>query len=259
MEPAGVKTRRKQAIEIVREANDLLLDCHGKSIVFDWKGTNDLKTAADDASERFICGRIRELFPDDAILAEEGTIVAGNKLVWFVDPLDGTWEFRLGFSSYFAVSIGVGVGKTALFGIIGLPARGEIYYSRPEVAFCNDRVISVVAPDESAHAVLLLHGGKVTENKVRIAQMEQRLIGNMAPIPYVGSAATCLALVASGRANAYVGIGMDPWDLAGGVPICVAAGGKATKLDGTPWQFGDRDAVLSHPDFHDWIIEETNK
>ena len=55
----------------------------------------DPVTMADKESHTLISKRIKELFPQDQILSEEGSHkdIDFSKRVWIVDPLDGTKEF----------------------------------------------------------------------------------------------------------------------------------------------------------------------
>jgi myo-inositol-1(or 4)-monophosphatase len=84
------------AIEIAREAGALLLDEFGKPAGFEYKGGSsfDLVTVADRRSEELIVERLRTLFPQHAIVAEEGGgRESKSDYRWFVDPLDGTTNF----------------------------------------------------------------------------------------------------------------------------------------------------------------------
>ena len=58
------------AIEIAREAGQLLMAHRG--VGFELKGTFDLVTAADRASEQLVIKRLQERFPEHGIVAEEG-------------------------------------------------------------------------------------------------------------------------------------------------------------------------------------------
>ena len=59
------------AAGIAREAGALLMEYRG--VAFELKGEYDLVTAADRASEKLIVERLRKLFPDHGIVAEEGS------------------------------------------------------------------------------------------------------------------------------------------------------------------------------------------
>ena len=71
------------------------------------KRQNDFVTLADHESERLIIAAIREQFPEDAFLAEEGGgkgLGASSRRTWIIDPLDGTSNFIAGFP-FWCVSI----------------------------------------------------------------------------------------------------------------------------------------------------------
>ena len=60
----------------------------------------NLVTEYDKRSEALIVERLSKAFPQDAIVAEEGTSVRGDPggalRLWYVDPLDGTTNFAHG-------------------------------------------------------------------------------------------------------------------------------------------------------------------
>ena len=58
--------------QIAREAGAVLSDYLDRNIGFELKGEFDLVTAADRASEKLVIERLTKLFPDHAIVAEEG-------------------------------------------------------------------------------------------------------------------------------------------------------------------------------------------
>ncbi len=62
----------KTAIEIAREAGDLLLQHFRQPLEITYKRRSDLVTEADRRSETLIVERLRSHFPDHAIVAEEG-------------------------------------------------------------------------------------------------------------------------------------------------------------------------------------------
>src|SRR5690606_11846035 len=87
----------------------------------------DFVTAVDKAVERLIRGRLREAFPDHAVLGEEfGMDNAGARVVWVLDPIDGTSNFMRDRPSW-CVSIGATIDGKAALGVIYDPTRDELY------------------------------------------------------------------------------------------------------------------------------------
>src|SRR4051795_10569541 len=83
---------------IAREAGQILLEGWDRRPTIEWKSVEqDLVTEFDRRAEAAIARRLRELFPGDAVVGEEGTATAGaGDRVWYVDPLDGTVNFAHG-------------------------------------------------------------------------------------------------------------------------------------------------------------------
>lgn len=78
--------------EIAAQAADIIRATRTNAA--SWKAGGDLVTPADQASEAFIAAAIRNRFPDDRIVCEEGTEYGGNSgYLWLCDPLDGTLDF----------------------------------------------------------------------------------------------------------------------------------------------------------------------
>ncbi|MEO7145514.1 MAG: inositol monophosphatase family protein, partial [Bryobacteraceae bacterium] len=91
----------ESSIEIAQEAGALLTDFLERHIGFELKGEFDLVTAADRASEKLVVERLRALFPDHNIVAEEGGgHRSASEYCWYVDPLDGTTNFAHGFPAF---------------------------------------------------------------------------------------------------------------------------------------------------------------
>ncbi|MGH7751202.1 MAG: inositol monophosphatase family protein, partial [Gemmatimonadales bacterium] len=92
----------------------------------DWKekGRNDFVSAADREAEALIAGALVRGAPGSRVVGEEltPTALAGQGVVWIVDPLDGTTNFLHGYPQ-FAVSIGAMVGGALSVGVVVDVAR----------------------------------------------------------------------------------------------------------------------------------------
>ena len=83
------------AVEIATEAGKLLLDLR-EGLATPGVDAAEIRAAGDRRSHELITGLLRERFPQDAVLSEEGAddlARLGAERVWIVDPLDGTREF----------------------------------------------------------------------------------------------------------------------------------------------------------------------
>ncbi len=97
------------AIEAARQAGDVLQSFRSKFSTRE-KAPRDLVTDADLAAQQTIEQFFQHRFPEHAFLGEESTpavrqaAIESGKLLWVVDPLDGTANYVHGLSMY-AVSI----------------------------------------------------------------------------------------------------------------------------------------------------------
>src|SRR5436190_2140410 len=107
------------AISAARDAGSILRERLPLIRTVDFKGTVDLVTDSDRASETLIAARIQEAFPDHRFLGEEGATGAGDdaEFGWIVDPLDGTTNYAHGYP-HFAVSIALERKGDVILGVV---------------------------------------------------------------------------------------------------------------------------------------------
>jgi len=74
----------------------------GKPRVVTYKGELDLVTETDKGSEAAVLGVLASERPGDAFLGEEGGVTGDvtSRLLWCVDPLDGTTNFAHQYPSF---------------------------------------------------------------------------------------------------------------------------------------------------------------
>ncbi len=193
--------------------------------------STDAVTAIDHASEEFIRARLLGARPDDTIVGEEGDDHAGTSGVsWLVDPIDGTVNFVYGIPQY-AVSLAAVVDGHAVAGFVINVASGERWGAAQGVgawrSFGGERqqLYPVSAPAAGlAHSLVATGFNYVPDLRARQARAVAKLMPQIRDIRRFGSAALDLCALASGRLDAYVEQGLQPWDLAAGVLICREAG-----------------------------------
>jgi myo-inositol-1(or 4)-monophosphatase len=251
------------ALEIAREAGDLLLERFGRlsGAEVERKGPRDLVTAADLDAEALIHRRLSEAFPDHGVLGEEGArreVREGP--VWIVDPLDGTTNFVHGIPA-FCVSLGLVEAGRPVLGVVHAPALRQTFWGGPgQGAWEGDRPVSVsVTPDLSES--LLATGFAYDLDRVADDNLDNlaRLARLSRGIRRLGAAALDLAYVASGRFDGFWEIYLNPWDVAGGAAIVAAAGGRLTDFrGGENWLFG-RHLVASNGLIHDDILRNLSQ
>src|ERR1700690_4267507 len=83
--------------EIARAAGELALKISEGNLGVESKSDESPVTIADKACEKLIVEALREAFPGDGLLGEEGTSQEStNGRRWIIDPIDGTRDFIRG-------------------------------------------------------------------------------------------------------------------------------------------------------------------
>jgi myo-inositol-1(or 4)-monophosphatase len=246
MDPAAILP---EAERIAREAGELLLGYVGRSLEVERKGVVDLVTEADRASEERIVAEVRRVFPDHAILAEEGGRQgAGSGPLWVIDPLDGTTNFANGLPIW-SVSIALMEDGVPVVGVVLDPSRGECFTAaRGGGAFRNGERISVSGCDDLDRAVLVTgFPYDVRTSPVNNLDHFANFARTARAVRRLGSAAIDLCWVAAGRFDGFWELKLKPWDLAAGVLLVEEAGGRLARFDGSAFDVFS-DEVVAGPE-----------
>ena len=124
--------RLAAAEAVAREAGALALRYYRnlEALEVESKGPQDIVSAADRAVEDLVRERLLAMFPDDAILGEEGGLHgAGREGTWVVDPIDGTWCFLNGIGAWCVSLAYVREGRIET-AVIYDPNAGELFAAR---------------------------------------------------------------------------------------------------------------------------------
>jgi myo-inositol-1(or 4)-monophosphatase len=208
------------------------------------KRANDFVTRADKESEEVIVARIRDRFPEDGFLGEEGGRrgPGGERRTWIVDPLDGTTNFIAGFP-FWSVSVAVREGSEIVAGAIWDPLRAELYSAeRGAGAFRNGERLHVTGAESLDGAFLAT--GFPFRSKDRIdlyLALFRELFLHSRAIRRAGSAALDLANVAAGVFDGFFEFKLSIWDIAAGALLIEEAGGRMSDFDGRQayWERGN--------------------
>ena len=212
----------------------------------------DVKLKDDIQSEAIIIRRLTEK-SELAILSEEKGWVGNrrNGLRWIIDPLDGSMNF-LREIPMTCLSIGLWNDRQPVFGVIYDFNRNELFSGMVgSGAWLNDKSIRVSSTESMQQAIL----STGFPSKMNFAR--ENLEGFISEIQaykkirMIGSSALSLAYVASGRVDAYYENDIMLWDVAGGIPIVLGAGGSVLFDETNQSEFSLRvfasNGVISQP------------
>ncbi len=195
---------------------------------------------ADVLIHEFVTSKIRDQFPEDQILSEEGeqgksSLAKKGTHTWILDPICGSMNFVHGLP-IFACSLCVLDDDGVLFAGIYDPNRDELFFADRSVATLNGEKISVSDMTSLSDALITLNCNQ-SDWKGEGPNI-QTLVNAFAPpvtrrIHIFESANLELAYVACGRLDAYLNPTDKVWDIAGGSLMVTSAGGSARILNGS--------------------------
>lgn len=240
------------ALALADEADALTMRHYRTPLAVERKSDGTLVTAADTEVEALVRARIRERFPDDAILGEEQGYEAPRPRTgdgrarlparWIVDPVDGTHNFARGIPVW-ATLIACERDGVIEIGVASAPALGTRWWAgrglgawRGATSATGARAagggagerIHVSARDRvddaqvlyGSYRLVLERWGARADTLLR-ESWRQRGLGD-----FWGH-----CLVAEGGAEVMLEGAISPWDIAALLPIIEEAGGRLT--DGT--------------------------
>ena len=240
------------AEEAARRAGNVLRAWSSKFTVRE-KSRSNLVTEADFAAQQVIHDFLRGRYPQHGFHGEEGLneVRPDSPYRWVIDPLDGTTNYVHGFP-YFAVSIGMEFEGRLVVGAIFDPTRDEMFLAaRGTGATLNRRPLHVSDVTQLGQAMVVASLPVATHPDDIAVQRFLRMLPHAQSVQRTGSAALNLAYVAAGRLDAFWSTSLKPWDMAAGVVLVEEAGGRVTRLDGSPFQLEEPNLLAANgPDIH---------
>lgn len=226
---------------------------------------NDLVTEVDKRCQDIIVTHLLRAYSHSTILSEEQVAPgadaaslavqgADTRMLWVVDPIDGTLNFIRGIPAC-TVSIGLVLDGQASVGVIYDPLRDELFAATlAGGAYLNEHALRVSNEAQLERAVLAA-GFPSDVNASRVARTgpTRYHARNMRAL---GSAALHLAYVAAGRLDGYLEADLNAWDLCAGAVLVQAAGGRVSGIDGTPYSLATRDVVATNGLVHEAMMSD---
>ena len=217
----------------VREAGALALSMFGAPLKHWTKGASSPVSEADIAVDNLLRERLREAGSGIGWLSEESADDPARldaRLVWIVDPIDGTRGYIAGLPDW-TISAALVENGRPIAACLFAPVTDEFFAAAAGTgATCNGKPIAVGPGAELAN--------------MRVAGPKNFLerVAAIAPpftiVPRIHSLALRLARVAQGTIDAAIAGGNShDWDLAAADLLVHEAGGALTRFDGAPLSY----------------------
>ena len=237
----------RYATGIATEAGRMVLPGFGTARTAVDKGSAGLATQMDLDAEKFLVGEITTQFPDDAIIAEEGSNIEGTSgYSWVIDPIDGTHNYMHGIP-FFGVSLALKQGDEYVVGVIYLPKLDETFSaSKGGGAFFNGEPMTCSKTERKEDAFIMM------EMSRRMDEEQRNECHRMATSVFRSRSIGCcgggsIAYTAAGKFDAY----LDPhnsiheWDWAAGRVLIEESGGIFTLTEDNRIFAGNQKLITS--------------
>lgn len=227
---------------------------------------HDVLTIFDTKAEECIFSVIKETYPEHVFLGEESGFSTNpqGKVVWVVDPLDGTLNFSRQIP-IFTVSIAAIYENQILCGIIYQPMTSELFVAvKGKGSTLNEEKIQVSSIKDISHGVYAIGFPYVKpgESPSNVDYCFE-LLSQGTPIRNLGSGALNMAYLAAGRFEGFWIPSLYSWDVAAGILLIEEAGGKVTYQNGSPIDqlvsTQTMDIIATNGYLHDSIIRSLQK
>jgi myo-inositol-1(or 4)-monophosphatase len=219
---------------ITRAAGEAIMTYYQSSFNVSDKSPDNPVTDADLAADRLLHERLLALLPEAGWLSEETADSPArleHRLVWVVDPLDGTKEFVMGIPE-FSVSVALVDGDSPVLAVVYNPATEELFSALQGNGLTYNGA-PVTASDRDR-----LAGARVDASRSEMRRGEFEPFASLVELNIVGSIAYKLARVAAGQADATWSRGpKHEWDICAGTLLVLEGGGRCVDLDGAPIRF----------------------
>lgn len=225
--PDAASSDTELAAHLAKVTGDLLITVRESGVL----SLKALGKAGDATANQFLCHALRECRSDDGLLSEEekdNLDRLDTSRVWIVDPVDGTREYGEARADW-AVHVGLAIDGVATLGAVALPGAGLVLRTDQPVTVppAPDRlrmVVSRTRPAKEALAVAEAIGAEL--------------------IP-MGSAGAKAMAVVLGQADIYLHTGGQyEWDSCAPVAVALAHGLHASRADGSPLIYNQRDTYM---------------
>jgi myo-inositol-1(or 4)-monophosphatase len=243
--------------DTVREAGGLALSLFRTELKNWIKGASSPVSEADIAVNDLIASRLQSATPDYGWLSEESAddqARVGKRLVWIVDPIDGTRAYLAGREDW-CISVALVEHNRPVLAAVFAPVSEEFFFAQ---AGHGSRLNGATVHATSGYS---LDFSRIAGPKPLVERLN-RSGGEISLHPRIGSLALRLCRVADGKLDAaFAGGQSRDWDLAAANLIVQEANGSMTALSGDDILYNRREVthgilVAAGRDRHASIVEQ---
>ncbi len=208
------------------------------------KTPGDLVTVADRGSELFLSEKLAALLPDASIIGEEAVAAdaslmdnIGADTVWIIDPIDGTGNFAAGREPFGILIALTEAGETVAGWLYDPLTRRICHAHLGHGAYIDGEKITARESGEDLPIAALSTLFLDEEDRAKVIAKAE---GHFQLVDIPRCAAEQYPRLVLGTNDVSIFERTLPWDHAAGILFLNEAGGKAARVDDSPYKVTDQ-------------------
>lgn len=250
-----MKTELEFAIELAHEAGEIMLEYFKIGVAHIPKHDKSPVTEADIKINDLVIEKVKQNFPDHAVLGEEASWNLPAKYTWVCDPIDGTRPFVYGLP-YSVFSLALVEDGQPIIAIAYDPYSKRLYHAeKGKGAFMNEQKISVNNKSDLAGAIVGA-GKHLPFENLNYTKLFEQIIDKIHRTITLQCVVQEAMLIATGQVEGNIFISDTAHDIAAVKLLVEEAGGKVTDLYGNEQRYDQpiRGAIISNGHIHDELL-----
>ena len=235
------------AVKTSNEAAEYLLKRFGSHKKVHHKSDRHWGIEEDIELNKFYEDKLRQLTPEASIYSEEGERNLDSELVWVIDPIDGTSNYRVAIPFY-TTQICLLVDREPVVSVIRAPTLKQNFTAvKGRGSFLNARKIKVSNIKKINEAMISIGKGTKYDDLLWYGGIMRNIMGNVRTFRHFGSCGLELSYTAVGMIDIYINKGSHHiYDFAPGSLILREAGAILTDFNGNNWNINEDTIVASN-------------
>ncbi|OGH19350.1 MAG: hypothetical protein A2868_01675 [Candidatus Levybacteria bacterium RIFCSPHIGHO2_01_FULL_40_15b] len=236
----------KIAIEAAKKGAKNALRYFKQDIDIEIKGDKTVVSHADKETEEVIKSYVSSKYSHAKFVGEESGGDVHEDEFWTIDPIDGSRNYLRGIPNW-CVMVSLCRDGDVFLSVIYYPNVDMVYWGqRGKGAHENDKKLRVSKVSRLEDAYIGFGSIRHFKDKKVVLDMVDKSGSSRGWEPTFGA-----CLVVAGRADVYFEVFGKIWDIAPFKVMLEEAGGKITRLDGTPWTFEGQGALMTNGLLHE--------
>lgn len=221
------------AEKLADAAGDILRGAFRAPVSIERKADASPVTQADRAVETAMRALIEQHYHEHGIVGEEfGNVRPDAPYQWVLDPIDGTRAFMAGYPT-FTTLIALVQNGIPVLGIIDQPIMRERWLGiTGEPTTLNGKPVHTSKRQTLADCIIATTSAPYYFDKAQTSAFDK--LRSQCAHTVIGGDGYGYAMLASGRIDLFVDVGLKPYDFCALKPVIEGAGGVITDWNGQP-------------------------